>query len=110
MGEALESMWLLIASFLSGNAGFAVFLSLPIVFGALGYSFRLTALFSTVFYFLINIDGPKAHDLDENRAWLIGSLLMYLFVFWILHKAAQFIFRPTIPIHTWIIDSWLSRK
>jgi hypothetical protein len=110
MGEALESMWLLIASFLSGNAGFAVFLSLPIVFEVLGYSFKHTALFSIVFYPLINIDGPKAYYLPEEGARFIFSQLMYLFGFWILHKAAQFLFRPTIPIHKWIIDSWLSRK
>jgi hypothetical protein len=103
MGEVLEAAWLPIASFLVGNGGYTTFILLPIVFGALGYSFLVTAIGSTIMWIVIHMDPPKARDLDEARAWYVGLLITHLLAFWIFHKAAQFIFRPSLPLHQWLL-------
>lgn len=110
MGEVLEPTWLMVSSFLNGNGGYAVFISLPFVFGALGYSFCLTTFVAAILYVFITTDGREVRDLNEEMAWVFGSLGVHLLVFWFFHKAAQFLFRPVFPIHRWIIDRWASHK
>ena len=99
----------MLAKFISGNGGYAVFVSLPIIFGALGYSFRVTAFVAAIFYIFISTYGKEVHDRSEFMAWVVGILVVHLLAFWVFHKAAQFLFRPTFPIHRWIIDRWTSR-